>query len=120
MTERETSFEPVLQPEFSVEMIRLSRDMYPEGTLCYQYFPEILEGRMRPATYADVRFSFGPKTMEYLADQGLHTLANLLRVPEDQLDSMPRQFQPWIKKGFARRMERLIERQALTPHGRVI
>lgn len=112
--------ESLSQPEAPPELIRLSRDLYPEGTLGNLHFPEVLEGRTRPADFANIPLQLGPRTINFMNDQGVSSLSDLLVWPADKLNTLPKQHQGWVKRGFARQLENLVENLAVTPHGHFV
>ena len=106
--------------EAPIEMVELSRDLYPAGSLGHTYFPEVLEGRVRPADFADTPLNQGSKAMQKLADGGIKTLADLMHTQEAELSLLLPRARSHVERVFRGSLEELTERYLVTPHGRML
>ena len=114
----ETSHE--LPPSPKVEFITLSKDLYAPGTVGEQFFPELLEGRLRPNIFVNYVPSFGNKTNELLTDMGINNMDDLMNVPLDQIDSLPTYYKNNIYQRASYSLDKIAESHAITPQGRLI
>lgn len=117
----ELAWERPPETEAEVTLATLSRASYPEGSVGFIHFPESLEGRDRPADYADrPLYYFGKKTLQQLHTLDATTLTDLLHLPMTELTALPGRYQKHIRIALRQNMQHLEKNQLPTPHGRLV
>lgn len=102
-------------------MVTLTHQAYPEGSIGFQLFPEVLEGRVRPVTFSDVALNMPTNHKNALQAAGVHTVSDLLMMDADRAVALfPEKRQAGFQLQLQRRMETLAEKNVLTPHARLI
>ena len=88
----------------AVEKIELHRPNFPYGTVGFDHFPDVLEGRLRHSSI----FSQPLERLPYLkfrstllGKMGIVTLSNLLNTPSDQFKSLPKPQRRSVQENLA-------------------
>lgn len=104
--------EPNLKPKW----IELHREMFPEGSIGFLLFPEILEGRKRPETIFNQPLRVGIKTKipKELQNESFVTISDILYLPEAKLSQFKR---PDEIKDYT---SSLLSNLAITPHAKLL
>lgn len=104
--------EPGLKPKW----IELHREMFPEGSIGFALFPDILEGRKRPETIFNQPLKVGIKTKipKELQNESFVTISDILYLPHVKLSQFKR---PDEIKDYA---SSLLNNLAITPHAKLL
>lgn len=102
-------------------MLTLTRQAYPEGSIGHQLFPEALEGRIRPVTFADAPLNLARVQTATLMAAGIETIGDLMQMNADQAVALlPEKSQAGFQEKVQGRLDVLAEKFILTPHARLI
>lgn len=102
--------------------VTLHREMFPEGSVCYTLFPDILEGRKRPETSFNksLRSLFlgdwgeDSNALKELMGKHFSTIGDVLRLSNDELNAFA------SADDIGDYLKEYLEGLALTPHAQLL